>query len=73
MIDVIINGQPCRFICQEDYCVTYDDVVMASGMVGDPTITYRKAKDGKQGMLTDGETVQIVDGTIFNVVDTGNA
>jgi hypothetical protein len=38
-----------------------------------PTVTYRRAGKPLEGMLAEGQTVQIRDGTIFDVVVTDNA
>lgn len=72
MIEIIINGR--EYICDKNDKPSYEEIIAIEGYYGNyPTVTYRRAKDGKQGMLNKGETVEIVNGTIFNVVDTGNA
>jgi hypothetical protein len=71
---VIVNGRPKKV---ETEVLTFEEVLHLA--FDDPqsgpnvifTITYRNAKSPKhEGSLLDGQTVEIKDGTIFNVTRT---
>jgi len=84
MKTVIVNGQK-KDVSTVSGCVrdrlSYEDVVfLAYGFTLDdknprpmPSVTYHHAADDRDGILTCGEAVEVVDGTVFNAVVTGNA
>lgn len=43
------------------------------GIASQPSIVFRKARHGEVGILSPERSVEIVDGTVFNVADTSNA
>jgi hypothetical protein len=71
--------RPCRIVVNgrehetAGRSLSYWDVVKASGVHGNPTVTYCRADGGSSGILVDGETVAVQDGTVFNVTRTDNA
>ena len=78
--DVIVNGRPVGIYC-DDGKVSYEQIVVVSGLKGSPTVTYRH-RDAmgpvgtkSAGTLLPGRMVVVLDGfgTIFNVAHTGDA
>jgi len=68
---IIVNGRK-REVSTDD--VSYVEIVQLAYGNNPPsgpniviTVTYRNAEDGKQGTLAPGETVEIKNGTIFDV------
>jgi hypothetical protein len=54
--------------------VSHKQVVECAALVvKQPSVTYRRARFGKEGILHPGESVVITDGTIFSVADTSSA
>ena len=37
------------------------------------SVTYRKGRDDKSGILSQGQSIELVDHMIFNIAETGNA
>lgn len=71
---VIVNGREKKVTTDE---LSYDQVVNLAFNDKPPTgpnivitVTYRNAEDNKQGTLVAGQTVEIRNGTIFNVTAT---
>lgn len=73
---VIVNGSVVM-VTHEDFVLTYTDIVHLSGEENwdGPTVTYRRADQPKSEGTTwlGGPDVRIKDGTIFNVIHTGDA
>jgi hypothetical protein len=73
---VIVNGQQHTV---DDQIVSYEEVVkLAYPTPPSPdtryTVTYRNAKEPKEGSLAPGQSVEIKkEGTIFNVKATGRS
>jgi len=69
---VIVNG--CEHRVETDR-LSYADVAALAGKPGakELTMTYDRAAYKKQGLLSPGESIKVVDGTIFCAVYTGNA
>jgi hypothetical protein len=73
---VIVNGQQHAV---ESQIVSYEEVVkLAYPTPPSPdtryTVTYRNAKEPKEGSLAEGQSVEIKkEGTIFNVKATGKS
>jgi hypothetical protein len=68
---IVING---RTVETDDEDLSYDQLItIACGhnLYRDATVTYKSSDD--QGSLTRGESVEIEDGMIFNVVVTGSS
>lgn len=57
--------------------MAYRDIVnLAPGHFRDdtfPSVTYHGGVDGKDGILSPGRFVDVIEGTVFNVCFTGNA
>ena len=60
--------------------ISYSEVIMLVYQNGSrpdhPTITYHAKLDKdhfRQGILHDGDTIDVCDGMVFNVADTNNA
>ena len=73
--EVIVNGRPIVVTHTSD-TITYEDIVkMSDENWGNPTVTYRRAnqKESEGTTWPGGPDVRIKDGTIFNVIHTGNA
>lgn len=66
---VVINGTKRK----ASGTVTYVQVVQWAGMTGTPSVTFSKALFGREGILSPGQSIDVVDGTIFNCVHTGAA
>jgi hypothetical protein len=69
--NIIVNGRKKEVLTDE---VSYEEIVRLAYGNNPPsgpniviTVTYRNAEDGKQGTLAPGETVEIKNGTIFDV------
>ena len=72
---IIVNG---RENVVEKEVLTFDEVVKLADVKGGSdvlyTVTYRKAAGKKEdGILVEGETVEVKDGTIFNVTATSKS
>jgi len=74
---VIINAREKVVSTNE---LSYDQIIALAYNNNPPsggdiviTITYRNAADHKQGTLTAGQTVEIRNGTIFNVTATNRS
>jgi hypothetical protein len=72
-MNIIVNGRKIGTMEQE---VPYSDVVALAFDRAHPnasslTVTYRGPS--RQGSLIAGESVQLEDGMVFNVADTGDA
>lgn len=71
---IIVNGREKKVTAEE---LSYKQVVDLAYNNNPPTgpnivitVTYRNAEDNKQGTLAAGQTVEIRNGTIFNVFAT---
>lgn len=70
---IVVNGRQKVVTTVE---LTFDEVVaLADGLPSGPnivyTVTYRRAEGNKpEGSLTEGHSVKVKDGTIFNVIAT---
>ena len=70
---IIVNGQEKEVVRR---IVTFDEIVTLAGYRPDQpnvtyTVTYRKAvKPKHEGTMTEGDTVEVKDGTVFNVTAT---
>jgi hypothetical protein len=74
---IIVNGRRKEVVTDE---VSYEEVVRLAYGGEVPTgpniiitVTYRNAAHDKQGTLLPGQTVEIKDGTIFNVTATNRS
>jgi len=72
---IVVNGRE-KIVVTKD--VSFAEVVHLSGLPSGPntvfTVTYRHAAGHKHnGTLTEGETVKVQDGTIFNVTATNKS
>ncbi len=71
---IVVNGQPKTATSE---ILTYDDVVRLAFPNGEPTtiyrVTFRKAEHPHEGTLVEGQTVEIREGTIFDVTPTGKS
>jgi len=72
---IIVNGREKIVMSKE---VSFAEVVQLSGLTSGPntvfTVTYRHAAGHKHsGTLTEGETIKVKDGTIFNVTATNKS
>ena len=65
----ILNGKPMEF----DSIVTYEAVATMAGQGNKPSVTFKKARFGKQGILSPGQSVEAGEGTVFDAYDTSNA
>jgi hypothetical protein len=70
---IIVNGRQ-KVVAEEK--LSFDDIV-ALAFENPPkgpnivfTVTYRKAEGNKEGTLVEGRTVEVKDGTVFNVTAT---
>ena len=71
---IVVNGQP-ETITSE--ILTYADVVQLAFPNGEANtiyrVTFRKAKHPHEGTLVEGQSVEIKEGTIFDVTPTGKS
>lgn len=67
-MNVVINGRAHVIDGRE---LTYAELVSIAGDWGQPSVTFRSQHG--QGILAPGQTIIPSEGTIFNVVHTGNA
>jgi hypothetical protein len=71
---IVVNGQPKTATSE---ILTYDDVVRLAFPNGEPNtiyrVTFRKAEHPHAGTLVEGQTVEIKEGTIFDVTPTGKS
>lgn len=72
LVSVSINGK-----AREKFPSTasYESVALAAGFAlwERPSMTYARARFGKEGILQPGQKIEAVDGTRFSVANTGNA
>lgn len=69
---IIVNGET-KYVIEDR--LSYADVAALAGKPGakNLTMTYDRAAYKKSGSLDPGQSIRIVNGTIFNAVFTGNA
>lgn len=71
---IVVNGEPAEV---DSDVVTYDQVVKIAYPDGEPrteyTVTFDKAKEPREGDLLPGGSVEIKDGTEFDVTPTGKS
>jgi hypothetical protein len=77
-IGIIVNGKSLRISLAENEPLTYDGLLSIADTDEKiyregATVTYSKGRFGKNGTLISGESIEIVEGMIFNVADTSNA
>ncbi len=64
-----------KYMSYEELLRTYFDVRERQEVKPEvkPTVQYSKGKDGKQGTLIPHESVEVVEGMVFTVVNTSNS
>ena len=71
---IVVNGEH-KTVTSE--VLGYDEVVQLAFPSGEPNtiyrVTFRKAKHPHEGTLVEGQTVEIKEGTIFDVTPTGKS
>jgi hypothetical protein len=71
---IVVNGEPSDV---DSDVVTYDQVVKIAYPNGEPgteyTVTFDKGKEPREGDLLPGGSVEIKDGTEFDVTPTGKS
>lgn len=78
-VSISLNGESVDLARQGPIprIVTYEEIVALSGFTEPmtPTVTYRRAGalGDSVGILAPGQVVEVVDGSIVECVDTGNA
>ncbi len=73
--EIIVNGQKKGIRTDK---INFNEVVELAGDLppGDPNaittydVTYRRAIEPREGIMTEGDVVEVKDGTIFNVTPT---
>jgi hypothetical protein len=53
--------------------ITYDMIRHLACRGSQPSVTYHNARFGKEGILSEGQNIEVVDGTRFEVMNTDNA
>lgn len=77
MVTIVINGEPVRVAPRR---FSYDEIVALAGLTGTPSMTVHFpprvrafVAGGWNLTLSPGQSIQAEEGTIINVVHTGNA
>mgnify|MGYP001560506197 CR=1 FL=1 len=69
---VNINGRNCRLL--SDRPASYEAIVYAANPNRDVNTLFSVTYSGaRSGSLSPGESVEVTEGMVFNVFDTGNA
>jgi hypothetical protein len=68
-VKILVNGVSYKSL----HTVSYEEVKKLAGFIAPVvTITFRKAKFENAGILGLGQSIKVIDGTIFDVADTSN-
>jgi len=77
-VNIIVNGQSFEVLHEipRGEGISYSEI-FSLAYPGQPertcSATYRNGRDNKSGILSQGQSVELVDGMIFNIAETGNA
>lgn len=71
-VEIVLNGQSIEI--PEAETISYEELCKLEGLdpKHNPSVIY-STLDGRDGILRHGKSIDLMVGTIFSVMDTGNA